>query len=164
MVFRKFTGAKFWILVDFYFSRFLTCRGADPCWALGRKNNLRFYPKFAISSTLGETNLDNDFFHVSKLSADQKQGSSPNFHKFFSLNSSKDKKKVFTEFQEYVSPNSSDSHADHSQIIGGDANVDLSQIIGGMQSTYWGKYIPHPSRFRHACLLAILLYLASYLM
>ena len=53
-------------------------------------------------------NLDHDFFHVSKLSADQKKRSSPKFQKFFF-------------------PNSSDSHADHSQIIGVDADVDLSQ-------------------------------------
>ena len=53
-------------------------------------------------------NLDHDFFHVSKLSADQKKRSSPKFQEVFSLNSS-------------------DSHADHSQIIGVDADVDLSQ-------------------------------------
>ena len=53
-------------------------------------------------------NLDNYFFHVSKLSADQK-------------------KKVFTKISKGFFPNSSDSHADHSQIIGVDADVDLSQ-------------------------------------
>ena len=53
-------------------------------------------------------NLDHDFFHVSKLSADQKKGLHQNFKRFFF-------------------PNSSDSHADHSQIIGVDADVDLSQ-------------------------------------
>ena len=52
--------------------------------------------------------LDHDFFHVSKLSADQKKRSSP-------------------KFQEVFFPHSSDSHADHSHIIGVDADVDLSQ-------------------------------------
>ena len=73
-----------------------------------RENNLRFYPNFALFSTLGGMNLDHNFFHVSKLSANQK-------------------KKVFTKFQEFFFPNSSDSHADHSQIIGVDADVGLSQ-------------------------------------
>ena len=53
-------------------------------------------------------NLDHDFFYVSKLSADQKKRFSP-------------------KFQEVFFPNSSDSHADHNQIIGMDADVDLSQ-------------------------------------
>ena len=53
-------------------------------------------------------NLDHDFFHVSKLSANQKKRSSP-------------------KFQEVFSSNSSDLHADHSEIIGVDADVDLSQ-------------------------------------
>ena len=53
-------------------------------------------------------NLDHDFFHVSKLSANQKKRFSPKFQKGFF-------------------PNSSDSHADHSQIIAVDADVDLSQ-------------------------------------
>ena len=57
-------------------------------------------------------NLDHNFFQESKLSADQKKRSSP-------------------KLQEVFSSNSSDSHADHSQIIGVDANVDFSQIIGG---------------------------------
>ena len=41
------------------------------------------------------------------------------------------KKKSSPKFQEVFSPISSDSHADHSHIIGVDADVDLSQVIGG---------------------------------
>ena len=55
------------------------------------------------------------------------------------------KKKVFIQigrvfFPEFncCRPTSSDSDADQSQIIGGQADVDLSQIIGGMQSNYGG--------------------------
>ena len=57
-------------------------------------------------------NLDHDFFSRQQIKYRTKKRSSP-------------------KFQEVFSPNSSDSHADHSQIIGVDADVDLSQTIGG---------------------------------
>ena len=38
------------------------------------------------------------------------------------------------------------SHADHSQIIGGDADVDHSQIIGGGRAKLLGDISPHPPR------------------
>ena len=37
-------------------------------------DNWQFYPNFVLFSTLGEMNLDHDFFQVSKLSEDQKKG------------------------------------------------------------------------------------------
>ena len=46
-------------------------------------DNLQFYPNFALFSTLGGMNLDYDFFQVSKLSKDQKEGL-PNMEHFFS--------------------------------------------------------------------------------
>ena len=91
----------FWILVDFILA------GVPILVEHWRENNFWFYPSFALFSTLEGMNLDHDFFQVSKLRADQK--------------------KVFTKISRGFFPNSSDSHADHSQIIGVDADVDLSQ-------------------------------------
>ena len=56
-------------------------------------DNLQFYPNFALFSTLGGMNIDQDFFQVSKLSEDQKQRSSPEMEHFFSPNFGKDQKK-----------------------------------------------------------------------
>ena len=39
-------------------------------------DNLQFYPNFALFSTLGDMNLDHDFFQVSKLSEDLRVRSS----------------------------------------------------------------------------------------
>ena len=83
-------------------------------------------------------NLDYDFFHISKLSEDQR-------------------KKVFTKigrvfFPEFncCRPTSSDSDADQGQIIGRDADVDHSQIIGGDAGKLLGGiYPPIPPGFRH---------------
>ena len=36
--------------------------------------NSQFYPNYALFSTLGGIDLDHDFFHMSKLSKDQKKG------------------------------------------------------------------------------------------
>ena len=66
-------------------------------------DNSQFFPNFALFPTLGEMNLDQDFFQVSKLSKDQKKRSSPEMENFFSPNSSTDLP--------------SDAH--QSQIIGG---------------------------------------------
>ena len=46
-------------------------------------DNLQFYPHFALFSTLGEMNLDQDFFQVSKLSEDQKKGLHQKWNTFF---------------------------------------------------------------------------------
>ena len=90
-------------------------------------DNLQFYPNVSLFSTLGGINLDHDFFHVSKLSEDQKKN-------FFLQIQVKSKKKVFTKNRTLFSPNSSGnlgSDAHRSQIIGGYANEDHTQIIGG---------------------------------
>ena len=47
------------------------------------EDNLQCYPNFALFSTLGGMNLDQDFFQVSKLSEDQKRRSSPEMEHFF---------------------------------------------------------------------------------
>ena len=61
------------------------------------KDNLQFYPNFALFSSLGGMNLDQDFFQESKLSEDQQKRSSPEIKPFFSPNSGEDQKKnVFT--------------------------------------------------------------------
>ena len=92
------------------FSRFLTCRGADPCLAMGGIlcNSTPILPYF------------------------QHWGDEPR-PRFSSRQQIKcrPKKRSSPKFQEVFSPNSSDTHADHSQNIGMDADVDLSQIIGG---------------------------------
>ena len=46
-------------------------------------DNLQFYPNFALFSTLGGMNLDNDFFQVSKLSEEQKKGLHQKWNTFF---------------------------------------------------------------------------------
>ena len=100
-------------------------------------DNLLFYPNFARFSTLGEMNLDHNFFWVSKLSEEQKKRSSPTMEHFFSPNLSGDLR--------------SDAH--QSQIIGGDADVDHTQIIGGDNVKLLGRiYPPIPPGFRHPCL------------
>ena len=88
---------------------------------------MQFYPNFALFSTLGGMNLDQDFFPVSKLSEDQKKkGFTRNGTLFFFPNSSTDLR--------------SDAH--QSQIIKGGADKDHTQLLGGIQSKYWGGYIP----------------------
>ena len=84
--------------------------------------------------------LDHNFFHVGKLSEDQKKGLYQKLKSFCPRNHVKIKK----------SPNVIQCpDADHSQIIGGDADVGHSQIIGGKQSNYWGDISPHPPGFRY---------------
>ena len=79
-------------------------------------------------------NLDHNFFHVSKLSEDQKKRSSPKLEDFFSPNSSEDQKKRSSpKLKDFFSSNSSQdqrSDAGRSQIIGGNTIVDHTQIIG----------------------------------
>ena len=48
-------------------------QGCRSYLSIGR-DNLQFYPNFALFSTLGGMNLDQDFVQVSKLSEDQKKG------------------------------------------------------------------------------------------
>ena len=48
-------------------------------------NNLQFYPDFALFSTLGRMNVDQDSFQVSKLSEDQKTRSSPVMEHYFQV-------------------------------------------------------------------------------
>ena len=52
--------------------------------------------------------LDHDFFHVIKLSEDQKQKSSPKNEEFLSPNFSKDQKKSSPRNEKFLSPNSSE--------------------------------------------------------
>ena len=54
--------------------KFLLSHGGD---------NLQFHPDFAIFSTLGGMNLDQDSFQVSKFSEDQKKRSSSEMEHFF---------------------------------------------------------------------------------
>ena len=83
------------------------------------RDNLQFCPIF----NFGGMKLDHDFFHVSKLSEDQKKVFTGNW-------------RVFVPEITWRSKNGPNiiqrSDADHSPIIGGDADVDHSQIIWGM--------------------------------
>ena len=97
-------------------------------------DNLQFYPNFALFSTLGGMKLDHDFFHVSKLSEDQKKGLHQKLKEFLSPKSRGDQRKG----PNIIQP----SDANHTQIIGGDADVDHSQITGRIQSNLLGGYIP----------------------
>ena len=95
-------------------------------------DNLQFYPNFALFSALGEMNLNQDFFQVSKLSEDQKKRFSPEMVYFFPPNSSTDLR--------------SDAH--QSQIIGGDAGEDHTQIVGeDTVKLFGGVYPPSPPGF-----------------
>ena len=68
--------------------------GANLCRALGGgENNLQFYPNFALFSTLGGMNLDQDFFQVNKLSEDQTKGIHQKWNSFFPRIQVKTKKK-----------------------------------------------------------------------
>ena len=76
-------------------------------------------------------NLDQDFFQVSKLSANQKKkrkSSSPETDHFFSPNSSTDLR--------------SDAHQSH--IFGGDTSEDHTQIVRGGYSQIIGGIYPPP--------------------
>ena len=87
-------------------------------------DTLQFYPNFALFSTLGGMNLDQDFFQVSKLSEDQKKGLRQKWNTCFS--------RIY-----------SDAH--QSQIIGGNADEDHTQIVGGYTvKSLKGIYSPHP--------------------
>ena len=95
-------------------------------------NNLQFYPNFALFSTLGGMNLDQDFFQVSKLSEDQKKKtSSPEMEHFFSRIQVKTKKKVFTRNGTLFLSTDLRLDAHQSQIIGRDADEDHTQIVEG---------------------------------
>ena len=109
------------------------------------RDNLLFYPNFALFLTLGRMNLDHDFFQVSKLSEDQKKSLHQKWNTFlpeFWLRPQQKKglhqqwNTCFPEFKKR--PALRCTH--QSQIIGGDA--DHTQIIRGM-------YPPIPPRFRH---------------
>ena len=63
-------------------------------------DNLQFYPNFALFSTLGGMNLDQDFFQVSKLSEDQKKGLHQKWNTF-SPNSGEDQKKMSSAEMEH---------------------------------------------------------------
>ena len=118
------------------------------------KDNLQFYPKFALFSTLGGMSLDHDFVQVSKLSENQKK-------KIFTKNRTlfyptsvktkkkKEKKRVFTKNGTLFPPNSGEhlrSDAHQSQIIAGDADVDHTQTIGGDKAKLLGGiYLPRVS-------------------
>ena len=93
-------------------------------------DNLQFYPNFALFSTLGGMNVDQDFFQVSKLNEDQKKGLLRKWNTFSPYSS--------TDLR-------SDAH--QSQIIGENADEDHTQIVGGIQSNYWGIYPPIPPGF-----------------
>ena len=111
MVLRKFTGAKFWILVDFWILvHFLVAEAPILVehWGGIICDSTPILPYF---QHLGGKNLDHDFFHVSKLSADQK--------------------KVFTKISRGFFPEFKWFTCRPHQIIWVDADVDLSQIIGG---------------------------------
>ena len=93
-------------------------------------DNLRFYPNFALFSTMEEMNLDHEFFQVPviKLSEDHKnrKRSSPKMEDFFSPYSSEDQKTAPNTIQR--------------------SGVIQSQIRGRMQMQaivkLFGGYIP----------------------
>ena len=108
-------------------------QGCNSLLSIGG-DNLQFYPNFALFSTLGGMNLDNDFFLVSKSSEDQKQKRSSSKMELCP-NSGEDQKKKRSspKMEHFFSPNSSGdlrSDAHRSQIFGGDADEDHTQIIG----------------------------------
>ena len=94
---------------------------------------MQFYPNFALFSTLGGMNLDQDFFQMSKLSEDQKRRFSPEMEYFFCPNLGEDqKKKIFLRNGTLFLSTDLRSDAHQSQSIGGDADEDHTQIVGGI--------------------------------
>ena len=107
---------------------------------------MQFYPNFALFSTLGGMNLDQDFFQVSKLNEDQKKESSPEMENFFSPNIGEDQKnKVFTRNGTLFLSTDLRSDAHQSQCVGGDADEDHSQIVGGYTVKLLGEIYSPPS-------------------
>ena len=98
-------------------------------------DNLKFYSNFALFSTLGGMNLDQDFFQVSKLSGDQK-------------------KNVFTRNGTLFLSTDLRSDAHQSQIIGGDADEDHTQIVGGYTIKLLGGIYPRTMTIRRGRLCA----------
>ena len=98
-------------------------------------DNLQFYPNFALFSTLGGMNLDQDFFQVRKLSEDQKK-----------------KKTVFTRNGTLFSPNSgedqkkiSDAHqSTRVKVLEGMQMKTILKLLGGRQSNFLEDISPHP--------------------
>ena len=97
-------------------------------------------------------NLDHDFFHVSKLNEDQKKGLHQTFESFFPRIQVKTKKRSSPNFKSFFL---------RIQVIHMQTTV---KSLEGIQSNYWGSIFPLSPRVSRACLLAISLYLASYLM
>ena len=60
------------------------------------EDNVQFSPNFALFSALEEIKLDHDYFHVSKLSDDQKKGLHEKLTTFCPRNHVKSKGKVQT--------------------------------------------------------------------
>ena len=100
-------------------------------------------------------NLDHNFVQVSKLSEDQKKGSSPKLDNFFpqiQVQTKKRKKKGRHRKWNTFFPNSSGhlrSDAHQRQSIGEDADVDHTQIIRGDTVKLLGVCIS--PGFRHPC-------------
>ena len=99
-------------------------------------DNLQFYPNFALFSTLGEMNLDQDFSQVSKLSENQNKDLHQKWNTFFpQIQEETKKEKFFTRNGTLFLSTDLRSDAHQSQIIG-DADEDHTQTVGGLQSNY----------------------------
>ena len=135
------------------------------------EDNLRFYPSFALFSTLRGVRLDHYFFHVSKSSEDlKKKGLHWKWKSFCLRNQVKTKKKRLSpKIKELMSSKYEikwrpmKKSTDHPVLrcgsywnYWGDAGANHSQSIGGMQSNYWGDISPHPSQVFAPLLMPLL--------
>ena len=87
---------------------------------------MQFYPNFALFSTLGGMNLDQDFFQVSKFSEDQKKGLLLKWITFFPRIQVQICAQVHTRVK----------------LLEGMQMKTILKLLGGIQSNYWGGYIP----------------------
>ena len=130
------TCERFEIQKCFIFGFYHTSlRGCKSLLSIGG-DNLLFYPNFARFSTLGEMNLDHNFFWVSKLSEEQKKLIFTNNGTLF-----------FPEFKWRPALRCTPE----SNYWKGCRCRPYSNYWGIM-SNYWEGDIPHPPGFRHPCL------------
>ena len=112
-------------------------------------DNLQFYFNFALFSTLGGMNLDQDFFQVSKLSEERKK----NEHFFPRIQVKTKKKSLHQQWNTFFSPKSSgDLRSDAYQgvkLLEGIQMKTILKLLGGYSQIIWGIYPPIPPGFLH---------------
>ena len=115
-------------------------------------DNLQFYPNFALFSTLGRMNLDQDFFQVSKLREDQKKRFSPEMKYIFFPNSGEDQKKKKSLHQKWntfflrIQVQTCAQMHIRVKLLEGMQMKTIFKLLEGYSQIIGGDVYPHPPR------------------